>query len=132
MNTRAISTHTAVSSCDVCGRTLLRGERAQVYVGGGARHSVCELCTSRALHGGWIREGTLPQFDEATTRPDRRRSLFGRLRPRREPLARQDESDQAPPEFDDDLAGVGAARPGPGARTAAGPRRGPAHPAAHR
>lgn len=86
----------------MCGRTLLRGERAQVYVGGGARHSVCELCTSRALHGGWIREGTLPQFDEATTRPDRRRSLFGRLRPRREPLSRQDEWDEAPPEFDDD------------------------------
>ena len=97
----------------MCGRTLLRGERAQVYVGGGARRSVCELCTSRALHGGWIREGTLPEFDESTARPDRRRSLFGRLRPRREPLSRQNEWDEAPPEFADDDVSPAPAPPAP-------------------
>ncbi|HET9103720.1 MAG TPA: hypothetical protein VFN55_10240 [Solirubrobacteraceae bacterium] len=100
MNTRAISTTTAISSCDVCGRTLLRGERAQVYVGGGARHSVCELCTSRALHGGWIREGQLPEYDETTARPDRRRSLFGRLRTRRDMPMRAEEEYE--PSFDDE------------------------------
>jgi hypothetical protein len=68
----------------VCGRTLLRGERAEVYLSGGTRHSVCELCTSRALHGGWIREGTVPEYDESSTRLDRRRSLLGRWRGRRE------------------------------------------------
>jgi hypothetical protein len=95
VNTRAISTAIAVSACDVCGRTLLRGERAEVYLGGGVRRSVCELCTSRALHGGWVREGTIPDFGEASTRVDRRRSLLSRLRSRREPLVPAD--DAAPP-----------------------------------
>ncbi len=104
MNTRAISTTTAVSICDVCGRTLLRGERAHVYVGGGARHSVCELCTSRALHGGWIREGTLPDFADTSTRVDRRRSLLGRLRSRRDIPVSPDDQDQTPPSFDDQPA----------------------------
>ena len=84
MSTRAIRTSTPQTACDVCGRTLLRGEHAEVYVSGGSRRSVCELCTSRALHGGWVREGTLPEYDESSARVDRRRSLFGRLRTRRD------------------------------------------------
>jgi hypothetical protein len=75
----------------VCGRTLLRGERAEVYIGGGTRRSVCELCTSRALHEGWIREGTMPPGDGREAGSDRRRSLLGRL------LARRD-APSAPPE----------------------------------
>jgi hypothetical protein len=70
----------------VCGRTLLRGEHAEVYVSGGSRRSVCELCTSRALQGGWVREGTVPEYDDSNDRPDRRRSLFSRLRSRRDPV----------------------------------------------
>lgn len=73
----------AVDGCDVCGRTLLRGERAETYVNGTERHTVCELCTSRALHGGWVREGDLPEYGDASKRVDRRRSLLSRLRPRR-------------------------------------------------
>lgn len=102
MNTRAISTSIAHSSCDVCGRTLLRGERAEIYVGGGDRHSVCELCTQRALHTGWVREGTIPDYDTGT-RVDRRRSLFSRLRPRRE-VAYENEAHE--PNFDDDFRGA--------------------------
>jgi hypothetical protein len=92
----------------VCGRTLLRGERAEIYLSGGTRRSVCELCTSRALHGGWVREGEVPEYDESSARPDRRRSLFGRRRGRRdaardatarEPIAEVglDYDDVAPP-----------------------------------
>jgi hypothetical protein len=83
----------------VCGRTLLRGERAEIYLSGGARRSVCELCTSRALHGGWVREGEVPEYDEASARPDRRRSLFGRLRNRRDP--REVREPDPEPVFDD-------------------------------
>ena len=100
MVTRAISTSVAHSSCDVCGRTLLRGEQAQVYIGNGNRHSVCELCTSRALHTGWVREGTIPEYGDAGARIDRRRSLLGRLRPRRAPAVSH-ELDETPPAFDD-------------------------------
>ncbi|HEX3691494.1 MAG TPA: hypothetical protein VHV28_17465 [Solirubrobacteraceae bacterium] len=82
MSTRAIRTSTTQAACDVCGRTLLRGERAEIYLGGGVRRSVCELCTSRALHGGWVREGEVAEYDESSARPDRRRSLFGRRRKR--------------------------------------------------
>lgn len=72
-------------SCDVCGRTLLRGEQSDVFLHGGSRRTVCELCTQRAAHEGWIREG----LDDATVRGahnggGRSRSLLGRLRSRRE------------------------------------------------
>jgi hypothetical protein len=93
VSTKAIRLPTAHSACDVCGRTLLRGEHAEVYVSGGSRRSVCELCTSRAVHGGWVREGTVPDYDEHDSRVDRRRTLFGRLRPRRDPISG---SEQAP------------------------------------
>jgi hypothetical protein len=82
--TRDIRPSTAYTTCEVCGRTLLRGERAQFYLDGAARRSVCELCTTRAMQEGWIREGTLPRVEEGAGRSDRRRSLIGRLRRRRE------------------------------------------------
>jgi hypothetical protein len=80
---KSISTSTPVVSCDVCGRTLLRGEHADVFLAGGTRRNVCELCTQRASHEGWIREG----LDDATVRSrahnGRSRSLLARLRQRR-------------------------------------------------
>lgn len=82
----------------MCGRTLLRGERAEVYLHGGMRREVCELCTSRALHEGWIREGTLPPGDGREGRPDRRRSFLSRLLAKREPSARSTESPTAIPD----------------------------------
>jgi hypothetical protein len=84
VSTKSISTSIPHSACDVCGRTLLRGERADVYLSGGSRRSVCELCVSRAVHGGWIREGTVPEYGEEDSRVDRRRSLLSRLRSRRD------------------------------------------------
>jgi len=91
VSTREIRTSAAADACDVCGRTLLRGERAEVYLDGATRHSVCELCTSRALHGGWVREGTAPAYDGSRARVDRRRSLLSRWRGRREEPVEADE-----------------------------------------
>lgn len=84
-------------ACDVCGRTLLRGERAHAYVDSGQRRAVCELCTSRALHEGWVREGTELQYDGGRGAADRRRSLLSRLRGRREPRVRELESELSDP-----------------------------------
>src|SRR3954468_22328155 len=80
---KSITTNPAVVTCDVCGRTLLRGEHADVFIAGGQRRSVCELCTGRAVHEGWIREG----LDDVVARGRERRngggSLLSRLRSRR-------------------------------------------------
>jgi hypothetical protein len=80
--TRDIRPTLTHASCDVCGRTLLRGERAQVYLDGAAHRSVCELCTARAAHEGWVREGSLPTFDASNGGAERRGSLLRRLRHR--------------------------------------------------
>jgi hypothetical protein len=73
-------------SCDICGRTILKGERTEPYLApGGRRHVVCELCTDRAYNEGWIRESAHEEMPASTRRPQERRSLFGRMRRRREP-----------------------------------------------
>jgi hypothetical protein len=130
VNTRAIRTSAAQSACDVCGRTLLRGERAEIYLSGGTRRSVCELCTSRALHGGWVREGEVPAYDESSARPDRRRSLFGRRRPRRETRDERDQAPESEPEVEPypDLEEVPRAAPVPAPRQQAAPRGQPSSP----
>src|SRR4051794_26922239 len=72
-------------SCDICGRTILKGERIEPYLApGGQRHVVCELCTDRAYNEGWIRESAHDEMPAATRRPDQRRGLLGRLRRRRD------------------------------------------------
>ena len=70
-------------TCDVCGRTILKGERTEAYLApGGERHGVCELCFVRAEHAGWIRESAHGQAPARGPRPQERRPLFGRLRRR--------------------------------------------------
>ena len=83
--------HDAVS-CAVCGRTILKGERTEAYLApGGQRKLVCELCTPRADHEGWIRESA--HGDMPATRPrEQRRPLFGRLRRDRREEAPQPQS----------------------------------------
>jgi hypothetical protein len=87
---KSISTNAPVVNCDVCGRTLLPGESPDVFLAGGAKRNVCELCTQRAAHEGWIREG----LDDMTVRDGhngRSRSLFSRLLSRRDREAPADE-----------------------------------------
>lgn len=80
MTTKDIRTAHVQVTCDVCGRTLLRGERADTYLAGGSRREVCELCTPRAVHEGWVREGAALERGARSAPGERRRSLFGRLR----------------------------------------------------
>ena len=83
MNRKSISTSSPIITCAVCGRTLLRGENVDIFLHGGARRTVCELCTQRAANEGWIREG----LDDVTVRSrsggGRPRSFLARLRARR-------------------------------------------------
>lgn len=99
MTRKSITTTRAAVACDVCGRTLLRGEHADPFIAGGARRMVCELCTARAANEGWIREGA----DNAAlgvrrNGPRGGRSLLGRLRSRPAAGRRQPADDPlAPP-----------------------------------
>ncbi|MGO9753015.1 MAG: hypothetical protein ACLP8S_27790 [Solirubrobacteraceae bacterium] len=85
------------AACDVCGRTLLRGEHAESFVNGNERRHVCQLCISRALHEGWVREGALQAQESGSSGSERRRSILGRLRPRREPSDPTPAPDEDPP-----------------------------------
>jgi hypothetical protein len=80
MTTKDIRTAQVQVSCDVCGRTLLRGERADTYLAGGSRRQVCELCTPRALNEGWVREGVALERATRAASGERRRSMLARLR----------------------------------------------------
>jgi hypothetical protein len=82
MKTRSIDTFQQDHICDVCGRTLLRGENTEGFLAAGRRLDVCELCKPRALHEGWVREGTIPDYPNAGAAAPRRGGLFGRLRSR--------------------------------------------------
>lgn len=76
-------THDLIS-CDVCERTILKGERTEAFLApGGHRHTVCELCTDRAHAAGWIRESAHAESPASLRRPEPRRSLFGRFGRRR-------------------------------------------------
>src|SRR5215212_11539001 len=76
-------THDLIT-CDVCERTILKGERTEAFLApGGQRKSVCELCTDRAHAEGWIRESAHGDLPASLHRPAPRRGLFGRFRGRR-------------------------------------------------
>jgi hypothetical protein len=83
--TRDIHTNQSDLACDICGRTLLRGEHAETFLAGGSRRQVCDLCTARAQHEGWIRESGGDELElRHTARDGRGRSFLDRLRARRE------------------------------------------------
>lgn len=131
MATKDIRPSTAITVCDVCGRTLLRGEHAEVYLDGGVRRSVCELCKSRALHEGWVREGTVPTYDAGQSTSNRRGSLLSRLRRRRDsPPAGAPEPEMEPMRADEPAPGPDeevAPRPRPPRKRTREPGREPRH-----
>lgn len=98
-------------ACDICGRTILKGERTEAFLApGGRRRTVCELCIPRADHEGWIRESAQNELPATRVRPQQRRSFVGRIRGMfdgdgdagAEPVPVQDE--EAPPVFDEEPA----------------------------
>jgi hypothetical protein len=85
MATRSIVTSQPDVACDVCGRRLLRGEQPDMFLAGGRRRTVCELCAPRATHEGWLRETEQDlAISMPPARPRRGRNLLGRLRQLRE------------------------------------------------
>jgi len=100
--------------CDLCGRSLLRGERPEVFLGGGQHHTVCELCSTRAAQEGWRRAGEQDEVERPATgwrarRPQRGRALLGRLGwPGAERTARPARAARGEP-VDDDERGAAAA-----------------------
>ncbi|HEU0024450.1 MAG TPA: hypothetical protein VFQ12_07460 [Thermoleophilaceae bacterium] len=77
-------------NCEVCGRTILKGERTETYLApGGHRNLVCELCFGRAESAGWIRESAAGNLPTRLPREEQRRSLLTRLRRRREEPAQE-------------------------------------------
>jgi hypothetical protein len=77
---RAIEDH---SVCDVCGRTILKGERPEHYLAPSReRKLVCELCAQRAQREGWIRETAAPSMPAAPPRQGERGGLLRRARRR--------------------------------------------------
>lgn len=95
MTKKSITTSHSVVACDVCGRNLLRGERSETFIAGGSRRIVCELCTARAAHEGWLREG-LDDIGVRRTNGDRARSLLGKLRARRAAYLERNEEEPEP------------------------------------
>ena len=106
MTRKAITTSHAAVSCEVCGRTLLRGEEAEPFIAGGTRRLVCNLCTARAANEGWIREGLADTLSVHRHGRERRGgSLLRRLRERT--------SRPELPPLDDDLQPIDASEPEP-------------------
>ena len=98
----SIRTSHEVDVCDVCTRTLLRGEKTEAFVNGGRRYNVCELCKPHALHEGWLREGAIPEFQGSNDRVQRRSKLFGRRRRPEREISLQEPAE--PRTLDDELS----------------------------
>jgi hypothetical protein len=83
-------------SCEVCHRTMLKGERAEPYLTPSReRRLVCQLCAPRAQHEGWIREAAAPEMPARPARQPERRGL---LRRRRREAREPEPAPPAPPE----------------------------------
>jgi len=98
MATRMIVTSQPDVACDVCERRLLRGEQPDVFLAGGRRRTVCELCAPRASHEGWLRETEHRSVTLPPARPRRGRNLLDRLRQLGWPVSDRSVSDRSTPQ----------------------------------
>jgi hypothetical protein len=97
-------THDLIA-CDVCGRTILKGERVEAFLApGGQRKSVCALCIDVAHEEGWIRESAHMDSPASPRRPEARRGLFGRRKRRADGLPVVD-SDPGNGRYEDEFGG---------------------------
>jgi hypothetical protein len=69
----------AQDACEVCGRTLLVGEKVHSYVSVEGRHEVCELCVGRVAELGWLPADQSGAEERLRTEAGRRPGLLGRL-----------------------------------------------------
>ena len=74
----------------------MRGENPDVFLAGGQRRTVCELCVPRAASEGWLREADNHASSVRPTRSRRAGSLLGRLRQLREPGERPQRRENRP------------------------------------
>lgn len=87
------------ASCDICGRSILAGERTRTYVDRDHEsHEVCDLCIVRAESMDWvpIENASPPAPDRAGDGSGRMRRLIGRAR--ESAAARARERAEAKPE----------------------------------
>jgi hypothetical protein len=89
------------TSCSVCGRTILKGERTRTSLTpDGDRRIVCELCRARAEALHWVWAEVANEHRPAPSQRRRRGSLTGWLRgyaKRREEPDEQPAGDSTPP-----------------------------------
>jgi hypothetical protein len=72
--------HDPFPSCDVCGRTILKGEQVHEYLTAqGQRIGVCVLCRSRAESSGWTPASMAHTVAEEQPRRSRGQALRERL-----------------------------------------------------
>jgi hypothetical protein len=121
------------TSCSVCGRTILKGERTRIYLTpDGDRRIVCELCRARAEALHWVWAELANEHRPVASPRHRRGSLTGWLRGyakrRAQPDAEPAGSSTAPPQGNgspEPLSSSRAGTPDPAARGARVGRAGP-------
>ncbi len=90
MSVRRLPNIEEARACEVCGRTMLKGEQAEAYLTPSReRRMVCTLCAPRAQQEGWIRESAAPDTPTRPQRTDERRGILRFARRRREPGCRR-------------------------------------------
>jgi hypothetical protein len=117
------------TSCSVCGRTILKGERTRTYLTpDGDRRIVCELCRTRAEALHWVWAEVANEHRPVPSPRRRRGSLSGWLRGRAKRRAEPDEqpagSSTPPTQGNGSQEPVSTLRPGPPDPAARGARVG--------